>query len=100
MSPIMTGRSFRRHVEILDIDLPTLKRAAKAWEGTLNDVFVASVVRGLAFYHEQHGVTVPGFRALMPVDVRDTADREGGNHFVRARFVIPVTAISQTVWQR
>ena len=90
MSPIMTGRSFRRHVEILDIDLPTLKRAAKAWGGTLNDVFVASVVRGLALYHEQHGVTVPGFRALMPVNVRDTADREGGNHFVPARFVIPV----------
>ena len=46
MSPMMTGRSFRRHVEILDIDLPTLKGAAKGWGGTLNDVFVASVVRG------------------------------------------------------
>ena len=90
LSPIMTGRSFRRHVEILDIDLPTLKRAAKGWGGTLNDVFVASVVRGLAHYHEQHGVAVPGFRALMPVNVRDTADGEGGNHFVPARFVIPV----------
>ena len=90
MSPIMTGRSFRRHVEILDIDLPTLKCAAKGWGGTLNDVFVASVVRGLTLYHEQHGVAVPGFRALMPVNVRDTADREGGNHFVPARFVIPV----------
>ena len=90
MSPIMIGRSFRRHVEILDLDLPTLKSAAKGWGGTLNDVFVASVVRGLAAYHEQHGVVVPGFRALMPVNVRDTADREGGNHFVPARFVIPV----------
>ena len=90
MSPIMTGRSFRRHVEILDLDLTTLKRAAKAWGGTLNDVFVASVVRGLTLYHEQHGVAATGFRVLMPVNVRDTADHEGGNHFVPARFVIPV----------
>ena len=90
LSPIMTGRSFRRHVEILDVDLPTLKRAAKSWGGTLNDVFVASVIRGLTLYHEQHGVGAPGFRALMPVNVRDTADGEGGNHFVPARFVIPV----------
>jgi diacylglycerol O-acyltransferase len=90
MSPIMTGRSFRRHVEILEFDLPTLKRAAKGWGGTLNDVFVASVVRGLALYHEQHGTAAAAFRALMPVNVRDPADRQGGNHFVPARFVIPV----------
>ena len=90
MSPIMTGRSFRRHAEIIDLDLTTLKHAAKAWGGTVNDVFVASVVRGLTLYHEQHGVAVSGFRALMPVNVRDRADREGGNHFVPARFVIPV----------
>ncbi|MFZ0250129.1 MAG: wax ester/triacylglycerol synthase domain-containing protein [Acidimicrobiales bacterium] len=90
MSPIMTGRSFRRHVEILDLDLMTLKSAAKAWGGTVNDVFVTSVVRGLSLYHEQHGVPARGFRVLMPVNVRDTADGEGGNHFVPARFVIPV----------
>ena len=90
VSPIMTGRGFRRHVEIIDLDLATLKRAAKAWGGTLNDIFVASVVRGLMHYHDQHGVAVSGFRALMPVNVRDSADREGGNHFVPARFVVPV----------
>ena len=90
MSPIMTGRSFRRHVETLDLDLTTLKHAAKAWRGTLNDVFVTSVMRGLTLYHAQHGVAAQGFRVLMPVSVRDTADREAGNHFVPARFVIPV----------
>ena len=90
LSPIMTGRSLHRHVEIIDLDFTALKRAAKTWDGTVNDVFVASVVRGLTLYHDQHGVAVSGFRALMPVNVRDTADGEGGNHFVPARFVIPV----------
>ena len=92
ISPIMTGRSFRRHVEIIDLELATLKRAATAWGGTVNDVFVASVVRGLTLYHEQHGVVTSGFRALMPVNVRDGAAGESGNHFVPARFVIAARA--------
>ena len=92
ISPIMTGRSFRRHVEVIDLELPALKRAAKAWGGTVNDVFVTSVVRGLTLYHEQHGVVTSGLRALMPVNVRDQSDQKSGNHFVPARFVVPVHA--------
>ena len=49
-------------------------------------------MRGLALYHEQHGVVSPGFRALMPVNVRTQSDPTGGNHFVPARFVIPAHA--------
>ncbi len=92
LSPIMSGRGFRRRVEVIDLELPTLKDAARAWGGTVNDVFVASVVRGLTLYHEQHGVASSGFRTLMPVNVRDGEDGVGGNHFVPARFVIPVHA--------
>jgi len=92
VSPIMTGRSFRRHVEIIDLELAGLKRAATAWGGTVNDVFVASVVRGLTLYHAQHGVVASGFRALMPVNVRDGEAGEAGNHFVPARFVIAARA--------
>jgi WS/DGAT/MGAT family acyltransferase len=90
ISPLMTGRGFRRRVEVIDLELATLKRAATAWGGTVNDVFVASVVRGLTRYHEQHGVLSTGFRALMPVNVRGGGHGVAGNHFVPARFVIPV----------
>lgn len=92
VSPIMHGRSFRRHVEVVDVPVADLRRAARGWHGTLNDVFVASVVRGLARYHEQHGVASSGFRVLMPVNVRQPGDPGAGNHFVPARFVIPVHA--------
>ncbi len=92
ISPIMTRRSFRRHVEVLDLELATLKRAAAAWGGTVNDVFVAAVVRGLSLYHEQHGVASTGFRALMPVNVRGAGEGPSGNRFVPARFVIPTHA--------
>jgi diacylglycerol O-acyltransferase len=90
VSPIMRGRGVRRHAEVLDIDLRTLKAAARAWDGTLNDVFVAAVVRGLGVYHEQHGATSTGFRTMMPVNVRAQGDAAGGNHFVPVRFVVPV----------
>jgi hypothetical protein len=90
VSPIMRGRGVRRHAEVLDVDLRTLKAAARAWDGTLNDVFVAAVVRGLGVYHEQHGATSTGFRTLMPVNVRAQGDAAGGNHFVPVRFVVPV----------
>jgi WS/DGAT/MGAT family acyltransferase len=89
VSPIMRGRGARRHAEVLDVDLPTLKGAARAWGGTLNDVFVAAVARGLAVYHEQHGAASDGFRVLMPVNVRGEDDAESGNHFVPVRFVVP-----------
>jgi WS/DGAT/MGAT family acyltransferase len=92
ISPIMTGRSFRRHADVFDLDLETVKQAARAWGGTVNDVFVASVVRGLALYHEQHRVVSEGFRTLMPVSVRAPCDPTGGNRFVPARFVISTHA--------
>ncbi len=92
VSTIMTGRGARRHAEILDLELRSLVQAAKAWDGTVNDVFVASVVRGLTLYHEQHGVISTGFRALMPINVRAGGTSGSGNHFVPARFVIPVHA--------
>ncbi len=92
ISPLMTQRSFRRGFEVLDVDSQALRRAAKATNGTLNDVFVAAVVRGISLYHDFHGVPVGDLRALMPVNVRATGDPEGGNHFVPARFIIRTPA--------
>lgn len=90
LSPLMTKRSDKRGCEVLDLDPQVLRGAARAMGGTLNDVFVASVVLGLARYHEHHGVRIDGLRALMPINVRSSDDPLAGNHFVPARFVVPV----------
>jgi len=89
ISPLMTDRCFKRGFEVIDLAPEALRRAATATGGTLNDVFVAAVVRGLTLYHQRHGVSVDRLRALMPVSVRAADDPEGGNHFVPARFVLP-----------
>jgi hypothetical protein len=89
ISSLMTERSFRRVFEVVDLPQGKLRRAATAMGGTLNDAFVASVVRGLKRYHELHGVVLNDIRALMPVNVRAKANTLDGNHFVPARFVVP-----------
>lgn len=89
ISPLMTERSFRRIFEVVDLPKGKLRRAATATGGTLNDAFVASVVRGLKRYHGLHGAVLDEIRALMPVNVRTKDDTAGGNHFVPARFVVP-----------
>ncbi|MBF6556508.1 MAG: DUF1298 domain-containing protein [Acidimicrobiales bacterium] len=92
ISRLMTQRGFKRGFEVIDLAPDALRQAATATGGTLNDVFVAGVVRGLTLYHQRHGVSIAGLRALMPVSVRAANDPEGGNHFVPARFVVPAAA--------
>ena len=90
MSGILTGRSVVRRYEILDLDTDRMHQVAAGADCTLNDVFVAGVVCGLRRYHVAHDAPVDGLRVLMPVNVRTGAHAAGGNHFVPARFVIPV----------
>jgi diacylglycerol O-acyltransferase / wax synthase len=92
ISTLMTGRSSRRRFEAFELESGALRRAAAAAGSTLNDVFVAAVVRGLGHYHELHGHAPGDLRALMPLNVRGDDDPLGGNHFVPARFVIPASA--------
>jgi diacylglycerol O-acyltransferase len=90
LSPLATKRSANRGCEVLDLDPRVLRAAARAMGGTLNDAFMTSVVLGLARYHQRHGVRIEALRALMPINVRSSGDPVAGNHFVPARFVVPV----------
>ncbi len=92
ISPLMTDRGFKRGFEVIDFAPGALRQAATATGGTLNEVFVAAVVRGLTIYHQRHDTSIDKLRALMPVSVRAADDPEGGNHFVPARFIIPAPA--------
>jgi diacylglycerol O-acyltransferase len=92
ISPLMIDRGFKRGFEVIDFASGALRQAATATGGTLNDVFVAAVIRGLTLYHQRHGASVDRLRALMPVSVRGADDPEGGNHFVPARFIVPAPA--------
>jgi WS/DGAT/MGAT family acyltransferase len=90
LSPVMTGRGLGRHLDMIGVDLLSLKRAAGAAGGTVNDAFVASVTGGLRRYHERHGVAVQELRITLPISIRKEGDPDAGNRITLERFKVPV----------
>lgn len=90
LSPIMRGRSLRRHLDVLQVPLTSFRAAAKAAGGTVNDAFVAAMIEGLERYHERHGAHADALRMTMPINVREgEKGHKAGNQFVPARFEVP-----------
>jgi len=92
LSELTSGRSTGRWFEVIDLPPNGLRRAARALGGTVNDAFVAGVVMGIGRYHELHAAPIDNLRLLMPINVRSDSQPLAGNHFVPARFVVPVSA--------
>ena len=91
MSPVMRDRGLGRRLDVFDLPLDGLRRAAKATDGSVNDVFLAAVVGGLHRYHERHGDCPEGLRMTLPINLRREGDDSAGNHFAPARFAVPAT---------
>lgn len=92
MSPIMAERSMSVRFDALQTTIESLKKAAAAADGTLNDAYVAAVMGGLARYHQHHEAMVPELRMTMPINVRaaDDKGKTAGNAFAPARFAVPM----------
>jgi diacylglycerol O-acyltransferase len=90
MSPIMKGRGVARHLDLLEVQLTDLKRAAAAAGGSLNDGFMAAATGGLRRYHERSGAPVDELRVTLPISLRTPQDPPGGNHITLIRFPVPV----------
>ncbi len=91
MSPIMVTRGLGRHLDAFDLSLDDIRRVAKATDGSVNDVFVASVIGGIRHYHARHGTEPEALRMTLPINLRHSSDDAGGNRFAPARFPVPVT---------
>jgi diacylglycerol O-acyltransferase len=91
MSPVMRSRGLGRRLDFFDLSLDDIRRAGKATEGSVNDVFLASVVGGLNRYHERHGDCPDALRMTLPISLRREGDDAAGNHFAPARFSVPIT---------
>ena len=86
----MKERGLSRHLDILEVEVGDLKRAAAAAGGTLNDGFLAAVTGGLRRYHERHGTSVDTLRVMLPISIRTPEDPLGGNRITLIRFAVPV----------
>jgi WS/DGAT/MGAT family acyltransferase len=90
LSPVMTGRGIRRHLDFVELDLDDLRAAAKAAGGTVNDGFLAAATGALRLYHEAVGAPVDRLRLMMPINLRKPDDPAGGNRITLLRFEVPV----------
>jgi WS/DGAT/MGAT family acyltransferase len=91
MSPVMLDRGLGRRLDVFDVALDDVRRAAKVTEGSVNDVFVAAILGGLYRYHQRHGECPDSLRMTLPINLRREGDDSGGNHFAPARFAVPAT---------
>src|SRR2546428_44837 len=88
-SPLWQGRrSLGRRFDTLRVDLEAAKNAAHRLGGTLNDLYVTGVVRGVGAYHRSRGVPVEELRMSMPISTR-TDKSSGGNAFTPLRVLVP-----------
>jgi WS/DGAT/MGAT family acyltransferase len=89
-SSVFGVRSLDRQLDVLEVPLAALHRAAGSVGGTVNDVFLAAIGGALHDYHETIGTPVRVIQCTMPISLRDRHDPRGGNRFAPARFVLPI----------
>jgi len=89
-SPLLRGRGLGRRLEVLEVPLDTLRRAAKAAGGSVNDAYISAICGALRLYHEALGVPVDAVPLALPVSLRTDDDPAGGNRFAGARIAAPV----------
>jgi diacylglycerol O-acyltransferase len=77
-SPVLASRSDGVAVARLDLDLAALRNAASRPGLTVNDVFLAGLLEGLARYHRKRGCPAPSLRLAFPI-----SDRAGGDELMR-----------------
>jgi len=91
LSSLMTERGLDRRLDMVEVDLADLKRAARAAGGTVNDCFMAAVAGGFHRYHQQHGVAAERLRVTLPISIRTPEDPLGGNRITLIRFTLPIS---------
>ncbi len=88
-SPLMAERSLRRRFEIFSVPLAEVKAAARRFDATVNDVYVAAIAGALDRYHRDAGIELDELRVAMPVNLRGGPEGSA-NHFAPARVLLPV----------
>lgn len=88
LSPIMRTRSNNYHFGTFRVPFDVLHKTAHKNNHTINDVFLASMSRGMARYHEEQGQPIKRLHINMPISTRKAAEA-AQNAVSIARFDMP-----------
>lgn len=73
-SPLLAPRSGETRVAAVQLGLDDMRAAGKNHGGTVNDVFVAGLLGGLARYHHRLGASFPALKLGIPISTRGDGD--------------------------
>lgn len=86
-SPLWTGRSLRRRLEVVRTPFEPTRAAAKRLGGSLNIAFLTACAEAAHRYHVAHGAPVDELRASMAVSTRTKGS--GANAFTVVKLLVP-----------
>jgi diacylglycerol O-acyltransferase / wax synthase len=89
-SPLLRRRSLSTRSEAIDIDFTTLRTAAKAAGGSINDAYLAGLCSALRRYHVAFGMPIDALPMAVPVNLRSEDDPAGGNRFAGVMLAAPI----------
>lgn len=89
-SGLFKRRSLSWRFDGIEYPLADFKAAAKAAQGSLNDVFLAGLVGGFRRYHDEMGVTLDRMPIGFPISLRTEGDPMGGNKFAGSQYAAPL----------
>lgn len=89
-SPLLSARSGIWHFESIELPLEAMKRVAKHFAVSLNDVLVSGLLGGLRRYHAHFGAVPAEIPISFPINARQEGDAAGGNHFVPGQLAGPL----------
>jgi WS/DGAT/MGAT family acyltransferase len=86
-SPLWTGRSMRRRLEVVRVPFASTRTAAKRLGGSLNTAFLTACAEAAHHYHVAKGSPVDQLRASMAVSTR--TKESGANAFTVVKMLLP-----------
>lgn len=89
-SGLFRRRSLSWRFDMLEFPLRDMKAAAKAAQGSLNDVFLAGLIGGFRRYHDEMGVSLARMPIGFPISIRTEGDAMGGNKFAGSQYAAPL----------
>ncbi|MGQ0623825.1 MAG: wax ester/triacylglycerol synthase domain-containing protein [Sporichthyaceae bacterium] len=92
-SPLLAARSNNWRFAALDVDFPSLRKAAKSVGGSINDAYLAALLGGYRLYHEAMGSTPVAIPIAIPISLRSAEDATGGNEIATARLAAPMDIV-------
>jgi hypothetical protein len=89
-SGLFKRRSLSWRFDAMEFPLAGMKAAAKAAQGSLNDVFLAGLIGGFRRYHDEMGVSLSRMPIGFPISIRKDDDPMGGNKFAGSQYAAPL----------